>query len=203
MRSQSQSEVSVSLDSAAVAARYRSAIRRYVLRLVGDASLADDLTQETFLRVHRHLGELKDPGALEGWLYRIATNVCYDRLRQREHREPALPLLSSDEGGDGAVVEDGALRPDQLLEQREMSDCVLRFLTGLSPTYREVMILHDLQGYTDPQIAQVLGLSLQNVKMRLHRARAGLRAALAQGCNFARDDRGVFVCEPKRPESSP
>lgn len=201
MRSPSQSEVSAPLDSGAVADRYRSSIRHYVLRLVGDASLADDLTQETFLRVHQHLEGLKDPGALEGWLYRIATNVCYDRLRQRDRREPSLPLLSPDEGGNDAVVEDGALRPDQLLEQKEMSDCVLRFLAGLSPTYREVMILHDLQGHTDPQIAQMLGLSLQNVKMRLHRARTGLRAALAQGCTFTHDDRGVFVCEPKPPES--
>lgn len=203
MRFPSGSEVSVPLDSGAVADRYRSSIHHYVLRLVGDASLADDLTQETFLRVHQHLGELKDPGALEGWLYRIATNVCYDRLRQRDHREPALPLLSPDEGGNDAALEDGALRPDQLLEQREMSDCVLRFLARLSSTHREVMILHDLQGHTDPQIAQMLGLSLQNVKMRLHRARAGLRAALARGCDFAHDDRGAFVCEPKPPESPP
>ena len=205
MKSPSQSEVSVPLESGAVADRFRSSIHHYVLRLVGDASLADDLTQETLLRVHQHLEELKDPGALEGWVYRIATNVCYDRLRQREHREPAFPLLNSEEGND-AVVDDGALRPDQLLEQKEMSDCVLRFLAGLSPTYREVMILHDLQRYADPQIAQMLGLSLQNVKMRLHRARVGLRAALAQGCNFARDDRGVFVCEPKplgRPPEHP
>lgn len=200
--SPSQSEASVPVDSSAVADRYRSSIHHYVLRLVGDSSLADDLTQETFLRVHQHLGELKDPAALEGWLYRIATNVCHDRIRRREHREPALPLLGSDEGGNDAVVEDGTLRPDQLLEQKEMSDCVLRFLAGLSPTHREVMLLHDLQGYTDPQIAQMLGLSLQNVKIRLHRARAGLRAALGEGCHFEHDDRGVFVCEPKPPENS-
>lgn len=202
VNSPSQSEAGVPTDSSAVAERYRSSIHHYVLRLVGDASLADDVTQETFLRVHQHLRELKDPAALEGWLYRIATNVCYDRLRQREHREPALPLLRSDEGGNDVIVEDGALRPDQLTEQKEMSDCVLRFLAGLSPTHREVMLLHDLQGYTDPQIAQMLGLSLQNVKIRLHRARAGLRAALAEGCNFAHDDRGVFVCETKPPETS-
>ena len=201
MSSTPQSNVGVPVDSSAVADRYRSSIRHYVARLVGDPTLADDLTQETFLRVHQHLTELKDPAALEGWLYRIATNVCYDRLRQREHREPALHL-SSDESRSDAVVEDGALRPDQLLAQKEMGDCVLRFLAGLPPTYREVMLLHDLQGYTDPQIAQMLGVSLQNVKIRLHRARAGLRAALGEGCHFEHDDRGVFVCEPKPPENS-
>lgn len=179
-----------------MAERYRAPIYRYVLRLVRDASLADDLTQETFLRVHQHLAELKDAGALEAWLYRIATNVSYDRLRRRERAGPALPLLSPDQDANAPLPEDGALRPDQLLEQREMGDCVMRFLAELPPGHRQVLLLHDLQGYTDPEIAKMLGLSLQNVKIRLHRARARLRAALAAGCRFSHDDRGVLICEP-------
>ena len=190
-------EPGIHADSGAVVERYGALIRRYVSRLVGNASLADDLTQETFLRVHQHLGKLKDAAAVEAWLYRIATNVCYDRFRRREHREPALPLLSPNDDGEGAVVEEDALRPDQLLEQREMSDCVVRFLVALPSAHRQVLLLHDLQGYTDPEIAQMLGLSLQNVKIRLHRARVRLRAALGEGCRFSSDDRGVFICEPK------
>ncbi len=199
MTSTPQSEAGVPAESSAVAEHYRASIHRYVLRLVGDASLADDLTQETFLRVHQHLGELKEAAALEGWLYRIATNVCYDRLRQREPHGPALPVLSTEDGCNDVVAEDGALRPDQLVEQQEMSDCVLRFLAALPPTHRQVLLLHDLQGYTDPEIAQLLGLSLQNVKIRLHRARTRLRAALGKGCHFSHDDRGVFICEPGHP----
>ena len=80
-----------------------------------------------------------------------------------------------------------------------MSDCVLRLLAELPPTQRQVMLLHDLQGYTGPEIARILGLSLQNVKIRLHRARARLRAALAEDCRFSRNDRGVFICESKQP----
>lgn len=197
-----RSEPAVPADSSAVAERYRAPIHHYVLRLVGSASLADDLTQETFLRVHQHLGELRDAAALEGWLYRIATNVCYDRLRQREHREnhgPALPVLSPEEGCADVVADDGALRPDQLAERKEMSDCVQGFLATLPPGHRQVLLLHDLQGYTDPEIAEMLGLSVHNVKIRLHRARARLRAALGEGCHFSRDDRGVFICEPRRP----
>jgi RNA polymerase sigma-70 factor, ECF subfamily len=71
------------VDSAAVAERYRISIYHYILRLVGDRERADDLTQETFLRVHRRLADLKDTAALEAWLYRIATNVCYDQFRER------------------------------------------------------------------------------------------------------------------------
>lgn len=185
------------IDSSTVAVRYRASIYRYILRLVGDAERADDLTQETFLRVHRRLGELKDPGALEAWLYRIATNLCYDRFRQREHRSPPLPLVSLG-GSEGAVPADEvALHPDQLLEQSDMSDCVLRFLSDLPDPQREVLLLHDLQGFSGPEIADRLGLSIHNVKIRLHRARVRLRAALSEGCDFSRDDRGVFVCQPK------
>jgi RNA polymerase sigma-70 factor (ECF subfamily) len=95
------------------------------------------------------------------------------------------------------LADESALRPDQLAEQNGMSECVLRFLSRLPETQRAVLLLHDLQGYTDQEIAVELSITLQNAKIRLHRARAGLRAALAEGCDFSRNDRGVFICEPK------
>ncbi|HSQ03490.1 MAG TPA: sigma factor-like helix-turn-helix DNA-binding protein, partial [Burkholderiales bacterium] len=63
---------------------------------------------------------------------------------------------------------------------------------------REVILLHDLQGFTAPEIAEQLGITLENVKIRLHRARTRLKTALSEGCDFTRNERGVFVCEPKR-----
>ena len=184
--------------SGAIAERYRASIYRYILRLVRDPERADDLTQETFLRVHRRLGDLKDPAALEAWLYRIATNLCYDRFRQREHRQPLLPLLPESEEMSAVVVDDLALRPDQLLEQSEMSDCVMRFLIQLPESQRQVILLHDLQELTAPEIAERLTISLPNVKIRLHRARLRLKPVLSEGCTFTRNDRGVLVCEPKQ-----
>jgi RNA polymerase sigma-70 factor (ECF subfamily) len=186
-------------DSASVAAQYRTAIYRYLLRLDGNAARAEDLTQETFLRVHRHLEDLADARALEGWLYRIATNVFYDRVRRREHRQPAEPLIVIGARGDEErpLADESVLRPDQLAEQSGMSDCVLRFLARLPATQRTALLLHDLQGYTNQEIADELGITLENAKMRLHRARAGLRTALADGCDFSRNDRGVFICEPR------
>lgn len=186
------------VDSSTIAERYRASIYRYVLRLVRDRERADDLTQETFLRAHQRLGGLKDAAALEAWLYRIATNLCYDQFRRREHRQPSLPLLPHADESNAAVTDELALRPDQLLEQSEMSDCVLRFLTRLPESQRAVILLHDLQELTGPEIAEQLGISVHNVKIRLHRARVRLKAALSEGCTFTRDERGVFVCEPKR-----
>lgn len=185
-------------DSSAIAERYRASIYRYVRRLVRDPVSADDLTQETFLRAHQRLAGLKDVAALEAWLYRIATNLCYDQFRRREHRQPALPLFPDGDESSAIVTGEVALRPDQLLEQSEMGDCVLRFLTRLPQSQRTVILLHDLQELTGPEIAEQLGISLHNVKIRLHRARVALKAALTESCTFTRNERGVFVCEPRR-----
>jgi len=198
MSSATDPSVVEGVDSSAIAARYRTPIYRYILRLVRDPDRADDLTQETFLRVHQRLDALKDIGALDVWLYRIATNLCYDHFREREHRRPMLPALSGDDELTAAAENETALRPDQLLQQSEMSDCVLHFLAELPPSQREVLILHDLQGFSGPEIADRLRISLDNVKIRLHRARTRLRAALTSGCDFDHDERDVFVCEPMR-----
>jgi RNA polymerase sigma-70 factor, ECF subfamily len=199
VKSTTDPPASEAIDSSAVAERYRASIYRYILRLVGDPARADDLTQETFLRVHQRIGGLRDPAAVEAWLYRIATNLCYDGFRQREHRIPPLPLVSLRGGGGAVLSAEAALQPDHMLEQSDMSECVLAFLSDLPDPLREVLLLHDLQGFTGPEIADRLGLSIHNVKIRLHRARTLLRAALSEGCDFSRDDRGVFVCQPKRP----
>ena len=86
---------------------------------------------------------------------------------------------------------------DKVMEQREMSDCVRGYLEGLPDAYRTVILLHDVQGLTNPEIAELLGVSLDAVKIRLHRARAKLRSALDQGCRLSHDERGVRICEPR------
>ena len=85
----------------------------------------------------------------------------------------------------------------QLMEQGEMTACVQRYLESLPDTYRAVIMLHDLHGMTGPEIAAAINESLPNVKIRLHRARIKLRAALEAGCEFTCDERGVLVCEDR------
>lgn len=178
----------------------REAIYRYILGIVRNAAEAEDLTQETLLRAHDKLATLDDPAKLVPWLYRIATNVTYDRFRQASYRHRPQPLVEdTGETGPGAAeaaIETGP-RLDKVMEQREMSACVQEYVAALPETYRAVILLHDLQGLTNPEIAQMLELSLATVKIRLHRARSKLRAALGAGCSFESDERGVKVCEPK------
>lgn len=188
------------LNSAAVFDEYRERIRRYILGMVRDPTEADDLTQETFLRVHRKLETLKDPATLSVWLYRIATNVCYDRFRQSSYRPPGPPQEGPADDDVSSQVEDlDTPGVDKLIGQAEMEECVADYLDRLSDSYRMVILLHDLHGMTNPEIARHLGCSVATAKIRLHRARRRLRDALARGCRFSYDEDGSIICEPKPP----
>ncbi len=177
---------------------YRRPIYDYLLRLTQDAVVAEDLTQETFMRVHDGLPGFRGEASLITWVYRIATNVCLDHLRRRSTTQDSV-THSLDEMSmeQEMLVDDEAASPEQQAVRSEMSTCVQALIDQLPPDYRAALILHDLEGMTSAQIADVLAVSLDTVKIRLHRARARLRAALKMGCDFAHDERSVLVCEPK------
>ncbi len=175
--------------------QYRGAVTSYIRYLVRDATDADDLAQETFIRAHRQRDTLRDPGALESWLYQIATHVSIDRMRQRAkaaERHVAEPI-------EELPIPDSA-QPSALtvIQQEEMSACVQRYVATLSDTYKAVLLMCDADGLSAKEAAELLQLPLTTVKMRLHRARQQMQAALKDACEFDRDERGVFVCEPKR-----
>lgn len=166
-------------------------IYRYTLNLMHDPAEADDAVQETFVRAYRHLNSLRDWNALTAWLYRIATHVCLDRIRQKTRGAEIEPETDLD---DLEEIDTPSLQ--QIVERNDMSACVQRYLDGLSDSYRSVILMHDLDGLTGAQIAAALGVSLATVKIRLHRARLRLRAQLEAGCAFSHDERDVLVCEP-------
>jgi RNA polymerase sigma-70 factor (ECF subfamily) len=169
-------------------------IFRYIMSMVRDTAEAEDLTQETFLRAYRRRNSLQDEGAQTAWLYRIATNVCLDRLRQYARRAPMESETDLDQVD---VAEPDTPSLQQIIERDEMSACVQRYLNRLSDSYRAVILLHDMHDLTSPEIAQLLGVSLSAVKIRLHRARRQLGTALEAGCAFSHDERSVLTCESK------
>jgi RNA polymerase sigma factor (sigma-70 family) len=170
-------------------------VYRYIRGMVRDSNEAEDLTQEAFLRAHRERETVRDPGALLSWLYRIATHVSLDRLRQRTKnagREAKVDLSVVD------PPDPNTPSMQQALEQDQMSACVNRFFAAISDDYRSVILLHDMHGLSGPEIAELLAVPLTTVKIRLHRARRQLKTALESGCTFSCDHRGVYVCEPKK-----
>ena len=188
------------MDAGASLEEYRGDIQRYLTSLLQDPVQAEDLVQETFLRAHRSMETLRDPAALKAWLYRIATNLCCDHFRRL-----ASPAVLSLVGGEITGLMESQFADldepgtESLIERGQMSSCVQQIVQRLPETYRIVILLHDVHGLTNLEIAKVLDCSLEAAKIQLHRARGKLKEALLQACEFSHDERGVFVCAPKPP----
>jgi len=185
--------------------RYRDRIYRHVRRMVRSRADAEDLTQETFLRAHRQLAELRDPASMAPWLYRIATNACCEFLRPSLERRAHHPGPDGDGPERAEELELAAEGPglDHLLDQAAMSACGAELLERLPPSYRTVLLLHDLQGLTSIEVARLLRCTPGAVKIRLHRARREFRVLLEAGCELYRDERGVLLGARKLPRREP
>jgi RNA polymerase sigma-70 factor, ECF subfamily len=178
---------------------FRAQVQRHLLAMVRDKALAEELTQDAYARAVERIDQLRDPQAALAWLYRIATTVALDRLRQR--RSSTVPLDTVAAAGGEAEQAAERDRPPSLLEaaleSAEMSACVQGYLAALPDDYRIAILLHDAHGLSNPEIAELLGCSLATAKIRVHRARVRLREMLAAACSFGIDERGVLVCEPQ------
>lgn len=187
-------------DFAQIVEEYEGRVVRYLASLLDDAALARDLAQETFLRVHRGLEELRSPEARTTWIYRIASNLALDYLRSRTSRQDRqtvsleAELLSGQGAGPSPSSEE--LSAEGRLEQEEMAECLRHYIHELPEASRACLILRDLEGLGEEAVAEILGCSLGVVKVRTHRARKKLRERLRQGCGFYQDERGILRCEP-------
>ncbi len=180
--------------------QYHPRIRAYLVRLAGAAE-ADDLCQEVFLRVERGLKQFRGEARLSTWIYRIASNCFHDRLRSPGFRQQARELgvepdaSLSAEGGSVTRAPEAAA--EQQLIRGEMNSCIREFIDRLPTAYREVLLLSEEAGFKQREIAEILQISLDNVKIRLHRARASLKQSLEQGCDFYHDERSELACDRK------
>jgi len=181
---------------------YRPKIFRYCSRLVGESE-ADDIVQEVFIRIDRALHSFRGESSLSTWIYRIATNAALDRLKSRASREDAAGDGADDEesGTEDRDAWTGEKKPslETSLIREEMSDCIRNIIDHLSANYRTVLILSDLEGFTNHEIAGILGMTLDTVKIRIHRARTRLKQELEKHCTFYRDERNELACDRKTP----
>lgn len=175
-------------DFTALAREFSPMLLRYLRRQVGEAALAEDLLQETLFRAARHLEGFAGRAAPQTWLFAIASRVVIDHFRQPERRQKIVDI------DEAAELEDSALGLDERMVIDEMNQCVREVIDSLPPDYRAALVLHDLEGMDGAQTAEVLGLSVGAVRVRLHRARQRLAAALASACGFYRDSDSVLRC---------
>ena len=180
---------------------HKDRIEGFIRHMVRDAALAQDLTQETFIRAQKGLKDFRGESSPLTWLFRIANNLCLDSLRKEKGRGMTVEFFEYlDHRAHGAEESGKNEESDpqvHLLEQREMSACVQEFVDRLPEIYRSVMILYYLEGFSIEEIAGILGASPVSIRVRLHRAREELRILLEEGCDFSRDERDVFVCARK------
>jgi RNA polymerase sigma-70 factor (ECF subfamily) len=181
-------------DFQSVHDRFRSRVLRYLSRLAGEAD-AEDLTQAVMLKVSEALPGFRGDSSLSTWIYRIATNAALDRLR----RKAGQPLTEAELESD-----DGELPPEAQVEsaeatavRKEMDSCIREFIGRLPESYKTVMLLSEIEGFKNDEIASIVGVSLDTVKIRLHRAREKLRKELEAGCSFYRDEGDELACDRK------
>lgn len=177
-----------------VAGTLSDPLQRYLERMVGNRATADDLLQETLMRIARGLPNFEGRSSVKTWAFTIATRVATDYFRSPETRAQIVDvdrvpeISASDADVEGRMVID------------EMNSCVREVIDSLPEDYRAALILHDLQGLTAAATAEACGCSLATAKIRIHRARVRLKDALGKECEFYRDDEGVFRCDRKSPE---
>jgi RNA polymerase sigma-70 factor (ECF subfamily) len=153
--------------------RYAPAVQRFGLKMCRDPEDAKDVLQDTLFAAARGMRDFRGASSLSTWLYTIARSFCIKRRRA----EPD----SVDLDAPGAPVElrDAEAPPDDAAHAREIGAALEDAIRRLTPEYREVLLLRDVEGLTAAEVAEVLGVGVDAVKSRLHRARVAVRARLA------------------------
>lgn len=174
-------------------------LRSFIAKRVGNETEAEDILQDVFVRVHRHIEQLKEPERLVSWVFQITRHVIIDYYRASgRHRE--LPVgLAEDLEAEPAEVSSEFDSP----AKTELSGCLRPMIDRLSEEYRQAVSLVELDGLTNQQAAHRLGLSVPGMKSRVQRGRRQLRQLLEQCCVIELDGRkGVVDCEPRHPDTS-
>lgn len=189
---------------------YRPRVLRYLKRLVGERD-AEDLTQLVMVKVSDGLAHFRGGSQLSTWIYRIATNTALDRLRsphfQAEGRSHAIGAPDSAAANHSEeeldrLAQEQSPSTEATVIRREMNACIREFVDRLADPYRAVIVLSEIEGFKNGEIAEILGVSVNAVKIRLHRAREKLKQSLADGCHFGRDERNEFACDRKPPPAA-
>jgi len=157
--------------------RYQQGVYNLCLRMLASPHSAEDATQEAFIAAFKAIRSFRGQG-FRAWLYRIASNACYDDMRRRRSRPAASLDEPHGEGGQIIDVPEHQPSPHDRAEQQELGDLIQRALSSLHPDQRIAVILCDVQGFDYQEIADSLGISLGTVKSRIFRGRLQMRAAL-------------------------
>lgn len=162
--------------------RYQNRLLNFVYRTTGDRERAEDLVQEVFVRVYRHINRFDRSRKFSTWIYTIASNLAKNELRNRSRNPLVLfqTIRRNWEDDDRPLqFEDPASRPDDLYRKRHLREVVEDAVEKLPPHHRNVFVLRELEGKSYEEIAEITSCNLGTVKSRLNRARNAFAALVA------------------------
>lgn len=172
---------------------HKERLYRYIAHQVEDQHIVEDLLQEVFIKAHTHFGSLKSTESLGSWLYRIAYNVIMDYYRSKRPWDELPESLESPE------------EDEYELTHQEVATCLVPLMNELPEKYRLPLQMAELEGMTQQQVADQLGLSLSGAKSRIQRGRVLLRERFTTYCDievgrggvigYSRKDLGCNTCE--------
>jgi RNA polymerase sigma-70 factor (ECF subfamily) len=157
---------------------------RFSTSVCGAADDAEDAMQEALIKTYRYVGRIRDAAAFRPWLYRTVRNACLMGRRKKAGEPSRLQSLNELEPGDARPVidvRDPGKTPDQLADNAGLRRRLRKALRTLPRSYRAIVFLREMEGLSTREVAKVMGISEDNVKTRLHRARVQLQAALSRG----------------------
>ena len=165
-------------------ATFGNKVYRLAMRITRNPDEAEEVTQDALWTAARKIDSFRGESAFGSWLYRITANTAYQKLRRRREREvegdwDALLPQFDDDGRHLEPVEDWSESAGELVVQNELREKLQEAVNALPPDYRTAFVFHDVEGLSNPEIAEMLGISLPAVKSRVHRSRLFLRQKLA------------------------
>ena len=156
-------------------------LHAFISKRVNDSALADDLLQEVFIKVYRKQETLQTRQKVKSWLYQITRNTIIDHYRKQK---PDIPLP--------AIVVAPQKDPAEKARQ-EIASCLVPMVENLPAIYRDAVMLSEIEGLTQKEVAEKLGLSVSGAKSRIQRGRALLKDTLLACCHFDFDHRGSMI----------
>jgi RNA polymerase sigma-70 factor (ECF subfamily) len=159
--------------------RHQGEVYRFGVKMCRDPDDAKDVLQDTLLAMARGVRDFRGASSISTWLYSIARSFCIKKRRRSKFSPEGERSLDTDVAQEGKQVAAPARRPDEALAGKAVERALEEAIAALDPMYREVLLLRDVEGLTAPEVAEVLGVSTDAVKSRLHRARIAVRERVA------------------------
>ena len=169
----------------ALVAAYGDKVYRLAIRITGNEQDAEEVVQDALWTAARKIDTFKGESAFGSWLYRITANTAYQKLRGRQSKKnevswDALSPWFDDQGHHAEPVGDWSAKVEEPALQAELRTVLTTAINDLPDDYRTAFVLHDVEGLSNPEIAETLNISLPAVKSRVHRSRLFLRQRLAE-----------------------